>query len=173
MGLSKAEVHLEDDSGVIALLNTSIEINVMTRKLMENTNLAIGQRAKLELVSYINNCPSFHSLYEDTKIAIGGLKTKHLIFVIKARDHNFVSYQPFLNSVKFSQEYKPDEVFDTIIHLYIYQTAVLQTLAPQDLANQREKHIFPYSLNKFDSKLGVVCFYFFYLISAWYSVFIS
>ena len=37
----KAKVYLEDGSKVMALLDTSGEINVITRELMEDTNLAI------------------------------------------------------------------------------------------------------------------------------------
>lgn len=57
--------------------------------------------------------------------------------------------------MKFSQNYKPDGVFSTIMHLYIYQTAILCTLVSQDLINPRENQMFPQSLNQLDGVLRV------------------
>lgn len=62
-----------------------------------------------------HSCP-FLDLCEDVEVAIGGLKTRHPIFVIEAGDYDFVLSQPFLKSVKFSQEYKLDGIFGTITH---------------------------------------------------------
>ena len=89
----------------------------------------------------------FLGLYEDVEVAIGGLKTRHPIFMVEAGDHDLVLGQLFLNSMKFSQEYKPDGIFSTIIYSHIYQTAIFRILAPQDPANQRDNQIFPQSLN--------------------------
>ncbi len=80
-------------------------------------------------------------------MAIGGLKTKHPIFVVENEDHDLILKRPFLNSVKFSQGYKPDGIFGTITHQYTQQLAVFRTLAPQDLANRTENQIFSQSLN--------------------------
>lgn len=114
----------------------------MTRELMEDANLAMRQGSKLELVSYTGHNWSFFSLCEDVGVAIEGLKTRHLIFVVEARHYDVVLGQPFLNSVKFSKEYKPDKIFGTIIYPHTYQTAIFRTLAHQDSTNQRENQIF-------------------------------
>ncbi len=46
------------NSNVTALLDTGVEINVITRKLMEDANLAMRRGLKLELVSYTgHSCP--------------------------------------------------------------------------------------------------------------------
>ena len=147
MGSPKAKVRLEDGSKVTALLDTGAEINVMTREVMEDANLAMRRGPKLELVSHTGHSRPFLGLCEDVEVAIGGLKTRHPIFVVEAGDHDLVLGQPFLNSVKFSQEYKPDGIFGTITHPHTNQTTVFRTLAPQDPANQRENQIFPQSLN--------------------------
>ena len=102
---------------------------------------------KLELVSYTGDSRLFIGLCEDVEEAVGGLKTRHPIIMVEAGDHDLVLGQPFLNSVKFSQEYKPDGIFGTIKNFFTHQLAVFRTLAPQDSANQRENRIFPSSLN--------------------------
>ena len=117
MGSLKAKVWREDGSKVTALLNTAAEINDMTREVIENTGLAMRHGSKLELVSHTGHSHPSLGLCEDVEIAIGGLKTRHPIFVVEYRDHDLVLGQPFLNLVKFSQEYKPNSIFGTITHL--------------------------------------------------------
>ncbi len=147
MGSPKARVRLEDGSKVTDLLDTGAEINVMTREVMEDAGLAMRRGPKLELVSHTGHNRSFLGLCEDVEVVIGGLKTRHPIFVVDHGDHDLVLGQPFLNSVKFSQEYKPNGIFGTITHLQTQQSAVFRTLAPQDPANQTENQIFSQSLN--------------------------
>ncbi len=119
----------------------------MIRKLMGNANLAIRRRPKLELVSHTGHSRLFLGLCEDVEVAIGGLKTRYLIFVIEAGDHDLILGQPFLNSVKFCQEYKPDKIFSTITHPHTHQTAAFRTLVPKNPTNRKENQIFPQSLN--------------------------
>lgn len=96
---------------------------------MEDVDLAMKRGPKLELISYTGHNLPFLRLYEDIEIAIRGVQIKYLIFVVEARDYDLVLGQLFLNFVKFSQKYKPDEIFDTITYLHIYQTAVFHILA--------------------------------------------
>lgn len=58
--------------------------------------------------------------------------------MVETGDHELVLGQNFLNSVKFSQEYKPGGIFGTITHPSTHQSAVFRTLAPQDLAKRTE-----------------------------------
>ena len=55
--------------------------------------------------------------------------------MVETGDHNLVLDQPFLNFVKFSQEYKLDGIFNTITHPHTYQMAVFCTLTTQNFAN--------------------------------------
>ena len=151
LGSPKAKICLEDDFKIIAPLDTGAEINIIIKKLMKEANLAMRKRPKLELVSHTGQSQLFLRFCEYVEIAIGRLKTKHPIFVIEAGDHDLVLGQLFLNFVKFNWEYKPDGIFSTITHPYMYQIAVFCTLAPQDLTNQKENQIFPQFLILLDS----------------------
>ncbi len=113
------------------------------------------QGSKLDIVSYTSHNCHFLSLCEEVEVAVGGLKTRHPIFVVEAYDHAYVIGQLFLKSAKFSQVYKPDRIFDTITHSHMHQTAIFRTSATQDLANQRENQILPQSLNQMDGVYGV------------------
>lgn len=116
MGSPNPKVRLEDGSKIMALLETGAEINVMTREVMEEVGLAMRRRPKLELVSHAGNSRPFLGLFEDVEVVIRGPKNRHPIFVVETGDHELVLGQNFLNSVKFSQEYKPGGIFGTITH---------------------------------------------------------
>ena len=91
---------------------------------MEDANLAMKQGSKLELVSHTRHSPLFHSFCKDVKIVIRGLRTRHPIFIVESGDHNLMLGQSFLNSIKFSKEYKLDGIFSTITYPHIHQTTV-------------------------------------------------
>ena len=112
-------MRLGDGSKIIALLDTGAEINVMTREVMEDAGLAMRRGPKLELVSHTGHSRPFLGLCEEVEVVIGGLETRHPIFLVETGDHDLVLGQPFLNSVKFSQEYTPHGIFSTITHLRI------------------------------------------------------
>lgn len=50
----KVKVRLEDGSKITKLLDTGAEINLMTRKIMENTRLIMRQEPQLELGLHTN-----------------------------------------------------------------------------------------------------------------------
>lgn len=147
MGFPKAKVRLEDGSKTMVLLDTGAEINLMTKEIMEDARLAMRQGPKLELVLYISLSRPFLGLCEDIEIAIRGLKTRHPIFVVEAGDHDLVLGQQFLHTVKFSQDYKLDGIFGSIIYPQTQESAIFRTLSPHDPANCTESHIFPHFLN--------------------------
>lgn len=80
--------------------------------------MAIQYSSKLELVSHTSHSRHFLSFCENVEIGIGGLKTKHPIFIVEQRDYDLVLGQSFLNLIKFSQKYKPNSIFDIITYLY-------------------------------------------------------
>ena len=116
MSSLEAKVRLKNGSKVTILLVTSAKIDDITRKIMEDTGLAMQYDSKLELVSHTSHSRLFFSLCKDIKVAIRGLKMRHPIFVIEHRDYNFVLGQLFSNFVKFSQEHKLDRIFGTITY---------------------------------------------------------
>ncbi len=72
-------MRLKNSSKETALLDTGVEINVMTRKVMKDAGLAIRRGPKLEMVSNTGYSRSLLGFCEDVEVAIGGLKTKHPI----------------------------------------------------------------------------------------------
>lgn len=120
MRFRKNKVRLKDGSKVTAFLDTSVEMNVMTKELMEEANLTMKKRSKLELVLYTDQSRHLQTFREDVKVVIRDRKIKHLIFVVEVGDQDLVLAQSFLNFEKFCQEYKPDEIFNTIIYSHMH-----------------------------------------------------
>ena len=52
--------------------NTGVEINVMTREVIEDAGLAIQREPKLELVFHTGHSHSFLGFCEDVEVTIGG-----------------------------------------------------------------------------------------------------
>lgn len=129
MVLSKAKIRLENGFKITALFDTGAEINIMTKKIMEDAGLAMEQGPTLELVSLTDHSWLFPGFCEDIEVVVKGLKIKHLIFVVKYRDNNLVFRQPFLNAIKFYQDYKPKNVFCTITLSQTKELAVFCTLS--------------------------------------------
>lgn len=90
IGSPKVKVGFEDGSRVMTLLDTRVEMNIMTRELMEDATLAMRQGSKLDLISNTGQSCFFLGLCEDVEVVIGGLKTRYPIFVIETRDHDLV-----------------------------------------------------------------------------------
>lgn len=102
MNFPKAKVCFENGSKVLVLLDTGAETNIIIKKSMQNTRLAMTQDACLELVSYTGHSQLLLDLCKDVKVVVNGLKIRHSIFVIEHKNHNLILRQSFLNSVKFS-----------------------------------------------------------------------
>lgn len=86
MGSPKTTVRLEGGLKVLALPDPGAEINVIMREVMEDVGLAIRHGSRLELVSHTGHSRPFFGLYEDIEVVVGGLKTRHPIFVVEHGD---------------------------------------------------------------------------------------
>ncbi len=90
IGSLKTKVWLEDSFQIIALLDNEAKIKTIIREVSKNKRLAMKKRHKLKLVSHISHRRFFLGLFESAERVVGGVKTRHLIFVVKYKDHYLV-----------------------------------------------------------------------------------
>lgn len=90
MESAKTKVRLKDGFKITRLFNTDAEIKVIIKGVIENARVAIKQRSKLELNLHTCYNKLFLGLCKDIKVAIKGLKTRYLMFVIKIKDYNLI-----------------------------------------------------------------------------------
>ena len=70
----KAVVRVNRNDPVITLLDTRVEINIITRRATDNYRLAIRKDPKLLIVTYNKAATAFYGIYKDVKISVGGIK---------------------------------------------------------------------------------------------------
>lgn len=93
---------------------------------MKDANLAIRRGPKSELLSHTSHIFLIMGFFKDIEIIIEEFQTRHSIFGVKASGHDFVLSQLFSKLVKFCNEYKANEIFETSIHFYTYLLAVFK-----------------------------------------------
>ena len=70
----KAVVRVNKNDPVITLLDTGVEINIITRRAANKYRLAIRKDPKLIIVTYVRAATAFYGIYEDVEILVGGVK---------------------------------------------------------------------------------------------------
>lgn len=80
MGFLKAKVRLENGFKITVFLDIGAEINIITKKDMEDSGLAMQCNPKLELMSYTGYSHFFLGFCKDVEIVIKELILRHQIF---------------------------------------------------------------------------------------------
>ncbi len=73
MDFTNTNVLLKESFKVMALIETGVEINVMTKEVMEDAGLTIGKKLDLELVFHTSYSQFFLKIGEDVEVAVGDL----------------------------------------------------------------------------------------------------
>ena len=92
-----------DDIKIKTLFDNNIEINYMSKKLINATQLSICQRINIVMINFINERVYFFDVYESIFVNIENIIILISIFVIERSNHDF-----FL-----------DRLFQRIIHMNI------------------------------------------------------
>ena len=70
----KAVVRVNRNDPVVTLLDTGVEINIITRRAADRYRLAIRKDPKLIIVTYDRAATAFYGIYEDVEISVRGVK---------------------------------------------------------------------------------------------------
>lgn len=90
MELLKAKVCLKKSLKITAFLYNGIDINIITKKLIEKANLAMKQGSKLELVLHTGHSRPFFDFCKDIEVAIRRIKIRYQIFVFETEDYDLI-----------------------------------------------------------------------------------
>ncbi len=69
------------------LMNSSVEINVMTKRLMNKIDIIIRFVFRLRLIFYIEHNMNFNDICDDVELNIKKIKTRYHVFVVVHVDH--------------------------------------------------------------------------------------
>ncbi len=81
---------IEKTMRVLKLMNSDVEINVMTRRLMNKIDITMRSDLRLRLIFHIEHDMNFDDVCDDVELNIKKMKTRHHVFVVVHVNHQFV-----------------------------------------------------------------------------------
>ena len=145
MGSPKVTVVLGFQLKLKALLDTGAEVNVMTRRVMEEAGLAMRKGPSLKLISHNGASTTFVGVCENVEVEVGSLVTTHPIFVVQDAAHALILGQPFLLKTRFTQSFENGKVWGTVCDEDQRCSVVFKTLEVEKSAHRSRNDLF--SLN--------------------------
>ncbi len=98
------------------LMNSDVEINVMTKRLMNKVDIIMRSDLRLRLIFHIEHDMNFDDVCNDVQLNIKEMKTRHHVFVVVHVDHQLVLRQSFLIDFSVNYDYRLDEVYAVFIN---------------------------------------------------------
>jgi hypothetical protein len=98
------------------LMNFDVEINVMTRRLMNKTDIIMRFDSRLRLIFHIEHDMNFDDVCDDVELNIKKMKTRHHVFVVAHVDHQLILKQSFLIDFNVNYDYRFDEIYVVLIN---------------------------------------------------------
>ena len=79
-----------DDVKIKTLFDNDVEINCMSKRLTDATQLSIRQKISIVMMSFINERARFFDVYESIFVSIESIIISISIFVIERSDHDLL-----------------------------------------------------------------------------------
>jgi hypothetical protein len=123
-------------------MNLKTKINVIIKKLMNKTKIIIRFKSRFRLIFHIDHDINFDEIYNDVKLNIEKLKTRHYIFVIVHADHQLFFNQFFLIDLNANYDYYFNEIYVVYINFDFNRFVIFKTFDCYDFANRIKKTCF-------------------------------
>ena len=81
---------LIDDVKIKTLFNNNVEINYMSKKLIDTTQLFIHQKISIIMINFINKRVHFFNICESIFVSIKNIIVFIFVFMIQRLNHNFL-----------------------------------------------------------------------------------
>ena len=113
--ISKTIVSLAEKN-VKVLLNSEIEICIMTLEILNRCDLAMKSDSKFHVINVTENKVFFEKMCENAKVCLEEIIVRIFIFVIKNEDHDLILETFYERKIMFSSKYFIDNFCEIIIH---------------------------------------------------------
>ena len=77
-----------NDIKIKTLFDNNVEINCMSKRLINATQLFIRQKINIIIMNFINECAHFFDIYESILVNIKNIIISTFIFVMKCSNHD-------------------------------------------------------------------------------------
>ena len=106
-----------DDVKIKALFDNDVEINCMSKKLTDATQLFIRQEINIVMMNFIDEHVHFFDVCESISVSIESIIISTLIFVIERLNHDFLLDRFFQRIACMSVVNMNDDSLKMILHL--------------------------------------------------------
>ena len=113
--ISKTIVSLAEKN-VKVLLNSEIEICMMTFEILNRCDFAMKSDSKFHVISVTENKAFFERMCENAKICLEEITMRIFIFVIKNENHDLIFEIFYEKKIMLSSKYFIDNSCEIIIH---------------------------------------------------------
>jgi hypothetical protein len=138
----KAKIIIKNVVKITKLMNSKAKINVMIKKLMNKTKIIMRFESRLRLIFYIEHDMNFDEIYDDVKLNIKELKTRHHIFVIVHTNHQLVLDQFFLTDLNANYDYRFNEIYVVFNNFDFNRFVIFKVFDRHDFTNRTKKNVF-------------------------------
>ena len=113
--ISKTIVSLAEKN-VKVLLNSEIEICIMTLEILNRCDFAMKSDSKFHVISVTENKAFFEKMCENAKICLERIIVRIFIFVIKNENHDLIFETFYEKKIMLSSKYFIDDFCEIIIY---------------------------------------------------------
>ena len=145
---SKMSIRMKSETRYTVLINTDVEINVMTEDMMFKKKLVMRSRLYINFVSHIDHTKNFLRVCENVKMNINEFRSRHHIFVMNEANHVLVLDQSFMKKNKISTQWRFDDIYMIVHDKEIERQTVFRILSNQNKFSLREENeIFSFKID--------------------------
>ena len=105
-----------NDIKIKTLFNNDVEINYMSKKLIDATQLLIHQKINIIIMNFINERVCFFNVCESIFVNIENIIISIFIFVIERSNHNFLLNRFFQRIARMNVVNINDDSLKMILH---------------------------------------------------------
>ena len=107
---------LIDDVKIKTLFNNDVEVNCMSKKLIDATQFFIRQEINIVMMNFINERVRFFNIYESIFVNIENIIILIFIFVIEHLNHDFLLDRFFQRIARINVINMNDDSLKMILH---------------------------------------------------------
>ncbi len=110
----KLKVKVNDEKLTYTLLDTRVEVNIITSELAREASLMVYPHLHMTLIAYEGEHRWFDSIYKDVEISVRGIYSINLVFIVLKVDQWLLLGQPFIWNTWLSQNPHEDSMYTTL-----------------------------------------------------------
>ena len=136
-----------DNVKIKTLFNNDVEINYMSKRLIDATQFFIRQEINIIMMNFINEHARFFNVYESIFVNIENIIISIFIFVIKRLNHDFFLNRFFQRIARMNVVNMNDNSLKIMLHLLNDEKRMnFLKMSAEHINNKNEKIVFVFEI---------------------------